>query len=1033
MLAFIFTFMLKNSFLDDAPKRNPARSDREPEVPPLLNGKKHDDPPDAPKSINKDSVLFKFVPSINLTLEDIFAPVIHSANSRSNSGGRSSSLSTPHPWIQTSVSKSSSLSSFQSLRKVGKKRRKKYSISVPYEQSDSEGEDNPRRSRLGKALVKFTMNPNDFDYFTRVVYSDDERQPDPDSSGSVTSPKNKILPIESIPSLSLVELLQCIISIQIQLAMYEAEQKHLSSPLLATHDILQFSLDTFSSMVSELKHKREKSQDLQLLLTWMLKLVFSSIQRFLKSSELLHNVTEFGIIPKLLKLVCSLLDLKVDSDANNFVHKDCTEMKKDCGSYEYDTGKEGLALDIITGLLFLLQSCTCLKLEWKEVLESLHLHIAFIQNNGADIIKKIVLHSKSLSLNKQAEILDSISHLVMYMKYWREDIYHSEKCDKKSHRFCEYQTVQNHHSPVFGINADNIKTIHPGRCMISNFCDILLDCFAGSKEGELSAFAIKALSRCGLCCCMSSKSVLGKLLEGLPEQSTHVVTFVTFFIENIVWRDLSGMVVTEPVKCCFCQKLKSETGSNLMSNDYTSDESFMSNFVSKGKSPYHQFPACEGEAAGRSTHSAVFWEGLAVYRKLLSSTEITAKVINHIVRLVCQSNTDVKLAICEYFVIPVMKRICNDSVPNYITRQGNEKETLASLMKCLRLTLMESDDVKLIEFLNSYGPGLIANCKEIQGLRHEAFLLLCNTVKKELKLKPCLLVMGEMDDENEMVFAKLFEWEIIEQDEFWSAYFGMKAEEVRQKFFIRTRQSMDNTEEHCNVVESDDTTPRHNSEVDSSVIEADGYNIECDPSEDFKHCTKGNSMLTDSIELGVSVIGHLEDTEKDALSSQKERKIENVESEESSKDYPCTCLTDKCYANHCHELAVSHKEDNQSDDVFKAEGYDVDVNAESITNEPEAEQWVGSEVLVKESGQLESEESVTLQGPANGSSSASESFPSDQVNEAAIYYDPSRHSTPKRKYETAESVGKLKHQTPMPRESPTVVPEYPEGWKVCRK
>lgn len=1015
--------MLKNSLLDDAPKRNPARSDpREPQAPSLPNGKKDDDAPEAEKSISKDSSQFRFVPSINLSLEDIFAPVINSANSRNNSGGRSSSLSTPHPWMQTSVSKSSSLSSFQSLKKVGKKRRKKYSISAPYVQSDSEGEDNPRRSRLGKALVKFTMNPNDFDYFTRVVYSDEERQPDPDSGGSVTSPKNKSFPSEILPSLSLVELLQCIISIQIQLAMYEAEQKHLSSPLLATHDILQFSLDTFTSMVSELKHKRERSQDLHLLLTWMLKLVFSSIQRFIKSSEMLHNVTEFGIIPKLLKLVCTLLDFKVEAD--------CTEMKKDSGSHQCDAGKESLALDIISGLLFLLQSCTCLKLEWKEVLECLHLHIAFLQNNGAEIIKKIVLHSKALSLNRQVEILDSISHLVMYLKYWREDIYHSEKCDKKSHRFCEYQTVQNHHSQVFGINAGNIKTIHPGRCMISNFCDILLDCFAGSKDSDLSAFAIKALSRCGLCCCMSSKSVLSKLLEGLPEQIAHVVNYVAFFIENIVWRDLSGMVVAEPVKCSFCQKLRSETGSNLMSNDYTSDESFMSNFITKGKSPYHQFQAGEGEGAERSTHTVVFWEGLGIYTRLLSGGEITSKVINHIVRLVCQSNTDVKLAMCEHLVIPVIKKICNDSVADYISRQGNEKEILASLIKCLRLTLMESDDLKLMEFLHIYGPGLIADCKEIQGLRHETFLLLCNTVKKELKLKPSFLVMGEIDEEHEMVFAKLFEWEVIEHDEFWSAYFGMKAEEVRQKFFIRTRQSMDRSEDRRGAVARDENTPtRDSDEVDSSVLVGACGNVRREPREDLRRIQE-SSMLTDSIELGTSVIGHLEEAEKDSLQRQIERRIENAGGEQSARGCSSARLSDRYEdSNHFLEMAASHNEDTQA-----AESYGADRNAESLSNEPEAEQWVGSEVLGNESGQLESEESVTLQGPANESSSASESFLSDQLNEAAGYSGASRYSTPIRRCEGAEGGERLNHQTRMFTKPHTAASEHPEeGWKVCIK
>ncbi|XP_063878429.1 lysosomal-trafficking regulator-like isoform X2 [Scylla paramamosain] len=1021
VLAFIFTFMLKNSSLDSSAKRVSDRIDKGLQEAPLLSEKKDPDDPEAEKS-TKSHLSFRFVPSVSLSLEDIFAPVIHLANSRSNSGGRSSSLSTPQPWMQSSVSKSSSVSSCQSLKKSGKKRRKKYSMSVPYVQSDSEGEENPKRSRLGKALVKFTMNPNDFDYFTRVVYSDDERRPDTDSIGSVVSQKDRVFISESIPSLSMVELLQCIISIQIQLAMHEAEQKHLSSPLLATHDILQFSLDTFTSMVSELKQKKENTGDLQLLLSWMLKLVFSSVQRFLKSSESLHNVTELGIIPKLLKLVCVLLDLKFDATISSDAQSDSAAISKDSESSQFDASKESLALEIIIGLLFLLQSCTCLKLEWKEVLECLHLHIVFLQNNGAEIIKKVVLHSKSLSLNKRAEILDSISHLVMYMKFWREDIYHSEKCDKKSHRFCEYRTVQNHHSRVFGINAENIKTIHPGRCMISNFSDILLDCFAGSKEAELSTCAIKSLSKCGLCCCMNSRGVLSRLLEDLPERIHHVVTFVTLFIENVVWRDLSGLAVTEPVKCTFCQKLKqSDLGSNLLSNDYASDESFMSSFVTKSKSPYHQFQAHDRDGAEAHVQYAVFWEGLSVYIRLLESTEISSKIINHIVRLVCQSNTDVKLALCDHLVVPALTQICNEGIMKYISREGHEKEILLNLIKCLRLTLAESGDGKLMEFLNAYGPGLIAECKEIQGIKHETFLLLCNTVKKELKMRPSLLVMGEMDEESEMAFAKLFEWEVIEQDEFWSAYFGMKAEEVRQKFFIRTQQSTDNSGDHSDVARYD----RNKTECDSDNITihenvAASCYSKSDSKEESVSSRKAENLMIESTEFGETIGDHSESSEeKECIEEQVEGETENVRYEESDKDLA---------GEHIDKAATGHQRDDERGDASGDETEET--NEESISCEPEAEQRVGDEVLIRENGHMETEESITLQGPANESSSASESFPSERGNEGTI--QPSSHySMPRGRQEAADGLGKVKDKLSQLRESLAFTSQHSQesGWK----
>ncbi|KAG7172071.1 Ovarian abundant message protein-like 1, partial [Homarus americanus] len=812
VLAFIFTFMLKNATGDEAPKSSyfqmkSQKGFHEKRLGSTTYRGQHNSSSsnsisERSQEVPLDQSCFKYEPSVNLCMSDIFAASIHPSYAKTNVTLRGSNISVPQMWIQTSGSKSSSLSSCQSGKKFGKKRRKRYSKCIPLVNSDSEGDENPKSSRLSKALVKFTMNPNDFDYFTHVVYSDEDKchetETDQTTSGA---PSEKICIHENSLCLSVKELLRCIISIQTQLTVHEAELKHLSSPLLATHDILQFSLDTFTSMISELKlleEKRDEVMDMQMVLMGMIKLVFSSVQRFLKSSDLLLTITGMCVVPKLLNLVSILLDFR--NDPVNIVRNDAdlrTRVKNETNVL--DVTRACLAHEIVVGLLFMLQSCTCLKVEWKDVWQCLHLHKIFLQNNGPEITKKVIFLSHLLSLNKRTEVLNSLSKLVLYMKYWREDVYHSEKCDKKTHRFCEYQAVQNHHSQVLGTSSCIIKTIDPNACMVSNFVCVLLDCFASSEEHEIYASSIKALTKCGLCCCMTTRMIFSKLLQEFVCNIPQIVSYVTVFIENIVWRDLSGYMMADTIRCAFCQMPEHLGGGvNPFCAEFASDESFSLTFGAKDKGCFHQYKNYHIEAHDHnSSVSSSHWEGIALYKKFLFDTGISSKIMGHIIRLISQSSVEVKLEMCEYLIVPVLKQICDQGIQNYLTSAEYEKEVLVGLMKCYRLTLADSCDQKLIKFLECYGSGLITVCKEIPDIRHEAFALLCNVVKKELKTKPDMPVLSDKDEENNLVFTKMFEWEVIEHDEFWSAYFGMKAEEVRQRFFIHTRINVERNMQEC--------------------------------------------------------------------------------------------------------------------------------------------------------------------------------------------------------------------------------------------
>ncbi|XP_069997726.1 lysosomal-trafficking regulator isoform X2 [Penaeus vannamei] len=865
VLAFIFAFMLKNSLDDESCKSRNCLKNVENTLQGTNGGSCNLSMPHVQKGYfngNSESALdlakcFKYEPSVNLSLEDIFAPLVHPTHTKTGNTIRSHGLSVSQSWMQTSGSKSSSLSSCQSGKKCGKKRRKRSSTCNHIINSDSEGDPDLQTHRLRKAIVKFTMNPKDFDYFTHVVYSDEDKCHQHERVHVSFAPGSKVCCHENILCLTLVELLQCIISIQSQLAMHETELKHLSSPLLATQDILQFSLDTFSSMVAEFKHLEQKGNDtadIRQLLSGMLRLVFSSMQRFLKSSELMLTVTELTVVPKLLQLVSEILD-------NSFVQRESTNavLKKEVNKLE--VGKAALAYEVILGLLLTLQSSACLRVEYKDVWQCLTLHKIFLQSDGPEIIKKLISLKHHLSLGKRSEILQNLSKLILYMKYWREDVYHAEKCDKKNHRYCEYEAVQSHHSQVFGINSSLLNGIDPSSCMIANFAFILIDCFSVTEEIEIHACSIKALSKCGLCCCMSTGAVLSKLLQNLSSEMHHVVSYLTVFIENIVWRDLGGMTLREAVRCIFCQTPEYVGGGlNPITAEYTLEESFSSTFSSRGISAFNSTKKCCNQNIDDTPVSSSHWEGVALYKRLLFCKNISSKVIVHITRLLSRSSAGVKLEMCEYLIIPALKQICEKGISKYES-SGKDKDVLVGLLRCIRLTLAESCDPKITQFLQDNGLSLITACKSIPGVRSEAFAMLCNIVKKELKTKPGMPVMSATDEEKNFMFTKLFEAEVLEHDEFWTGYFNMKVREVRQRFFIHTQLDVSTM--------ADDNVPNtglnHNKNEVISQDNADAETISDKTDEKEEQLEEENEDTKDIKEVvytdSGSEVSKVEDTE----------------------------------------------------------------------------------------------------------------------------------------------------------------------------
>lgn len=362
--------------------------------------------------------------------------------------------------------------------------------------------------------------------------------------------------------------------------------------------------------------------------------------------------------------------------------------------------------------------------------------------------------------------------------------------------------------------------------------------------------------------------VLGKLLDGVLSRTTTVTNTITLFVEKVMWQDLGGMAVTEPVKCPFCQIPDAST-------DYTLDESFTAAYCAKSQGSFLQLKNYNMEATEHNLPlSLSHWEGVVLYRKFLFQDNINSKVINHITRLVSQSNTRVKLELCEHLIIPSLRQACDRGIEEHL--EDSNRFVLVGLIKCFRMTLEESADERLLEFLEDRGAQLICECRDIPGLRYESFALLCSAAKKELHLQPS----SNMAEEDNRVFTKLLVLEMVQRDELWSAYFSMKAEEVRQRFFIHTRISTDDSKVSAPVVEDVEVTDdaREVDEMSQELCETGEDVVDaCVPIKDISFVTTGSDVLESLCGGSGDIMEELSDVMADESDVQERKPKSSVE------------------------------------------------------------------------------------------------------------------------------------------------------------
>ncbi|XP_076043671.1 uncharacterized protein LOC143026783 [Oratosquilla oratoria] len=792
ILAYVFFFVLRNT--DNLNSKTDPKENKCPQCLQKNNTNRHSETAEDLDGLEKTEVLctcvskFSYTPTVICSIEDMFSRLLVLLHEK-NGEGLGYKSQNPTTQFQHCSSRSSVASS-QSATKTRRKRFKKMSSNYSHSIKDSDSEEEKILRRPRNVTLRFTLNMNDFEYFNRAIYSDAEKKQEVE----VSNAKNEfVCPVWSNNrnfSLSAYELLECITSILFQFCIKDTDWKQNIDSLITTRSVMEFTVEALGSFSYNLPDKPPDEMDLYTsvkLNERLLTLAFASMKKFLQSVETLQVISDLQVISQLLQIVDHLMH-SVDTYESQSQQPTCSR----------DLHVEKICIEILrfasrimTGLLMVLQVCACLKYAYKDTHLGLNPFRIFFQSGGAEITKKLFMHLDKVDPEQSINLMYSLSFLIYYIKSWRVDIDHADKCNKKHHRHCEYPSNVHHHSQMLGLPFGILQTDSPNTCMVANFVLLLLECYESSEFVNSKIGVLRALSRCGLCCCLNVNHIFEKIIPVVSIETMSPVLFsvIVCFIEKIAWPDLGGTAWSTSIDCLICQSpdsMKRRKPQETTSSDYALEESFSATFKLIGRGNMHSSVKFSGSAEGECKGFRSRWKGVELLKHFVfpEDREIKQEMCQLFLRLMSNSSYSVKEVFCDYVIIPLFEYISAQGLAHFLKDDDNALMT-ACLLDCARLAV--SDLVSaMVRYMDKHSVQLIAITKHVPIVRSQSYKLLCTVINESLQHESSSIYKPE----SEGVLAELVR-EMTEQDQFWTSYFDMKAQQVKQRFYIHTQFSKD--------------------------------------------------------------------------------------------------------------------------------------------------------------------------------------------------------------------------------------------------
>ncbi|KAK0171372.1 hypothetical protein PV328_009113 [Microctonus aethiopoides] len=424
--------------------------------------------------------------------------------------------------------------------------------------SESDGECTNEIDQAKSLTLKIRLNPMDFEYFTRVVRSDEEEDWPSNIHRSIKLRQQTDVPqnfidqrIKTVLETKINNFETSILIIQL---LQTIKDYNTNTEKTSVVQVLKFALDTMWSLQFSSDAMNFTNIECATLKAAAARLMLTTLERVLKADEPTTAVIHNGLLPMTLRLVedaCSKPLIVISPEEGILLQEFIFATTYGIVSFLY--------------CLFHQRAVT------KKLDDFLELFQLFIESQDGKLIERTIMKiielptiDPSRSTTRARKVIDIIGALISTLKHVRQQLCNmEEQCHRPKHHqqhTNDSDTVEiYHHNDILGIAycESIVASIPKQACCVSSLFIILIALIKESHlfQDELQIRLLKVITATGTCCCFSPKILLINVVNFMKMQKNNqqIYSSCVALLERCLYREL-GAVSSLNNNCNICIK-----------------------------------------------------------------------------------------------------------------------------------------------------------------------------------------------------------------------------------------------------------------------------------------------------------------------------------------------------------------------------------------------------------------------------------------------------------------------------------------------
>lgn len=400
------------------------------------------------------------------------------------------------------------------------------------------------------STLRIRFNPMDFDYFTNIVRSEDEKYESDDEEVKLSKRRN-MYPgyfyddhIKSITSHTStpIQIKLLVLDLLTQMLSFGTQNppkyNFKSSNQFVPFIVMKFSLDNICLSQFDIN-----SKDNEIIQSKMLYNMVLAVKQLYQYPNISEIITQEGIVPMLLQILESLVN---KSRINDIKEYPC---------------RLKILFGILCGLLMMfslmLFECNSYNSHFhflKQIRVMLECQRGKLIEKCLSVILSVCDEDAQFTTNHVKIIINLLGLLVLNMKKIRQRMVHLQNCNKIRHRHCS-KIMLHHHDNLFGnVYVSSLVSCQDTgqNCCVTSLSLILIRLLINvdSQDKELWFYLAKTIGVVGTCCCVPLSIIIPKLLKMVGDHDHKKSYVILQLMEKTLYRDTGVAYRDSSCKIC---------------------------------------------------------------------------------------------------------------------------------------------------------------------------------------------------------------------------------------------------------------------------------------------------------------------------------------------------------------------------------------------------------------------------------------------------------------------------------------------------